>query len=176
QEQSKAEQPKKSAENDEKNAKKKETQDDAEKTSDDSPPPPPPPEIVFRVHMHCEGCARKIQRALKGFPGVEEVKTDCKNSRVVVKGEKADPLKVLERIQKKVHGHRKVELISPLPPPPPPPPEEEKINKPDEKEAPKDAEKKEELSQITVVLGVYMHCEACAQEIKKRILRMKGTK
>ena len=27
---------------------------------------------------------------------------------------------------------------------------------------------------ITVVLKVHMHCEACAQEIKKRILRMKG--
>lgn len=27
---------------------------------------------------------------------------------------------------------------------------------------------------ITVVLKVHMHCEACAQEIKKRIERMKG--
>ena len=27
---------------------------------------------------------------------------------------------------------------------------------------------------IRVVLGVYMHCDACAQEITKRILRMKG--
>ena len=27
---------------------------------------------------------------------------------------------------------------------------------------------------ITVVLKVHMHCEACAQEIKKRILKMKG--
>ncbi|KAK4395587.1 Heavy metal-associated isoprenylated plant protein 7 [Sesamum angolense] len=90
----------------------------------ESPPPPPPPqEIVLRVFMHCEGCARKVRRCLKGFPGVEDVITDCRASKVVVKGEKADPVK---------------------------PPV------------------------ITVVLGVYMHCEACAQEIKRRIQRMKG--
>ena len=33
------------------------------------PPPPPPPEIVLKVFMHCEGCARKVRRSLKGFPG-----------------------------------------------------------------------------------------------------------
>jgi hypothetical protein len=27
---------------------------------------------------------------------------------------------------------------------------------------------------VTVVLKVHMHCEACAQEMKKRILKMKG--
>lgn len=33
------------------------------------PPPPPPAEIVLKVFMHCEGCARKVRRSLKGFPG-----------------------------------------------------------------------------------------------------------
>jgi copper chaperone CopZ len=28
---------------------------------------------------------------------------------------------------------------------------------------------------VSVVLKVYMHCEACAQVIKKKILKMKGT-
>lgn len=32
-------------------------------------PPPPPPEIVLKVYMHCEGCARKVRRCLKGFEG-----------------------------------------------------------------------------------------------------------
>lgn len=109
---------------------------------------------------------------------------------MVVKGEKADPLKVLERVQRK--SHRQVELLSPIPKPP----AEEK--KPEEKEPPKPEEKKEEVrikslrisrlslffhsnrrlpqpQVITVVLKVHMHCEACAQEIEKRILRMKGT-
>lgn len=27
------------------------------------------PEIVLKVDMHCEACAKKIARALKGFPG-----------------------------------------------------------------------------------------------------------
>nr|GEW37185.1 heavy metal-associated isoprenylated plant protein 3 [Tanacetum cinerariifolium] len=141
----------------------------AEEAKDDSAPPPPPPpqEIVLRVFMHCEGCARKVRKCLKGFDGVEDIQTDCKTHKVVVKGEKADPLKVLERVQKK--SHRQVELLSPIPKPAA---EEPKV---EEKEAPKPEEKKEEPPQvITVVLKVNMHCEACAQEIRKRILKMKG--
>ncbi|VVA21706.1 PREDICTED: heavy [Prunus dulcis] len=130
------------------------------------PLPPPPQEIVLKVYMHCEGCARKVKRCLKGFQGVEDVSTDCKTHKVVVKGEKADPTKVLERVQRK--SHRQVELLSPIPKPP----AEEK--KPEEKEQPKPEEKKEEPVVIIVVLKVHMHCDACAQEIKKRILRMKG--
>ncbi|OMO84155.1 hypothetical protein CCACVL1_10970 [Corchorus capsularis] len=138
----------------------------AEESKEESPPPPPQ-EIVLKVYMHCEGCARKVRRCLKGFDGVEDVMTDCKSNKVVVKGEKADPLKVLARVQRK--SHRQVELLSPIPKPPAP---EEK--KPEEPEKPKPEEKKEEPKVITVVLRVHMHCEACAQEIKKRILRMKG--
>ncbi|KAJ8752568.1 hypothetical protein K2173_005457 [Erythroxylum novogranatense] len=130
-------------------------------------PPPPPQEIVLKVYMHCEGCARKVRRCLKGFEGVEDVITDCKTSKVIVKGEKADPLKVLDRVQRK--SHRQVQLISPIPKPPS---EEEK--KAEQKEEPKPQEKKEEPQVITVVLKVYMHCEACAMELKKRIQKMKG--
>ncbi|XP_050223977.1 heavy metal-associated isoprenylated plant protein 7-like [Mercurialis annua] len=141
--------------------------DEAKETKDE--PPPPPQEIVLKVYMHCEGCARKVRRCLKGFDGVEDVITDCKTSKVVVKGEKADPLKVLARVQRK--SHRQVELISPIPKPP----SEEEKKAAEEKEKPKPEEKKEEPpAVIIVVLRVYMHCEACAMEIKKRILRMKG--
>lgn len=147
-------------------AEEKKDEKKPEETKDKSPPPPQ--EIVLKVYMHCEGCARKVRRCLKGFEGVEDVATDCKASKVVVKGEKADPLKVLERIQRK--SHRQVVLISPIPKPPS---EEEK--KAEEKEKPKVEEKKEEPPVIRmVVLRVSMHCEACALEIKKRILRMKG--
>lgn len=38
--------------------------------SKDSPPPPPPQEIILKVYMHCEGCARKVRRCLRGFEGV----------------------------------------------------------------------------------------------------------
>ncbi|GMH01134.1 hypothetical protein Nepgr_002973 [Nepenthes gracilis] len=149
---------------------KKETEKKTEegKDSKDQPPasPPPPPEIVLRVYMHCEGCARKVKKSLKGFNGVEDVITDCKTQKVVVKGEKADPIKVLERVKRKTH--RQVDLLSPIPKPP-----EEEAKKPEEKEPVKVEEKKEEPKVITVVLKVHMHCEACAQEIKKRIERMK---
>lgn len=65
--------------------------------------------------------------------------TDCRSSKVVVKGEKADPVKVLERIQRK--SHRQVELISPIPKPP----SEDQPKKPEEKPIPKIEEKKEEV-------------------------------
>jgi len=88
--------------------------------------------------MHCENCAKKVRRSLKDFPGVEEVITDLKSHMVVVKGEKAEPLKVLERVQKK--SHRKVELLSPIPIAP----EEGKIA--EEEKAAHEEEKKEEVS------------------------------
>ncbi|XP_073036178.1 heavy metal-associated isoprenylated plant protein 7-like [Primulina eburnea] len=146
--------------------KKEDKKPEGPKAAEQAPPPSPPPqEIVLKVYMHCEGCARKVRRCLKGFDGVEEVITDCRSSKVIVKGEKADPLKVLERVQKK--SHSPVELISPIPKP-------EEAKKPEAKEVVKVEEKKAELPAITVVLGVYMHCEACAQEIRKRIQKMEG--
>lgn len=140
-----------------------------EKKKTDAPTAQPPPqEIVLKVYMHCEGCARKVRRCLKGFEGVEDITTDCKTHKVVVKGEKADPLKVLERVQKK--SNRQAELISPIPKPSPP----QSDKKAEEKEVAKPEEKKEEPQVVIVVLSVQMHCEACAEEIKRRILRMKG--
>ncbi|XP_011044104.1 PREDICTED: muscle M-line assembly protein unc-89-like [Populus euphratica] len=167
-EEKKPEQPKKVEEEKkkEKPAEKPATEEKKpEETKKESPPAPQ--EIVLKVYMHCEGCARKVRRWLKGFEGVEDVTTDCKTSKVVVKGEKADPLKVLERIQRK--SHRQVVLISPIPKPP-----SEEKKKAEEKEKPKVEEKKEKPPVIIAMLRVYMHCEACALEIKKRIQRMQG--
>lgn len=51
--------------------KAEEGKDGKEAKEGDAPPPPPPPqEIVLRVYMHCEGCARKVKRCLKGFQGL----------------------------------------------------------------------------------------------------------
>ncbi|XWS37095.1 hypothetical protein CRYUN_Cryun19dG0013300 [Craigia yunnanensis] len=145
--------------------KKEEESKDGKESKEESPAPPQ--EIILKVYMHCEGCARKVRRLLKDFEGVEDVMTDCKSNKVVVKGEKADPLKVLERVQRK--SHRQVELLSPIPKPPAP---EEK--KAEEKVKPKPEYKKEEPQVITVVLKVHMHCDACAQKIKKRFQRIEG--
>ncbi|KAF3319990.1 heavy metal-associated isoprenylated plant protein 26-like protein [Carex littledalei] len=129
---------------------------------------PEPPEIVLKVDMHCEGCARKVQKSLRQFEGVEEVKADSRAKTVVVKGKAADPAKICERVQRKTG--RRVELISPLPPPP----EEEKKEEPPKEEAPPPEEKKEEPKPITVVLKIRMHCETCAQILQKRIKKMEG--
>ncbi|XP_076953406.1 uncharacterized protein LOC143627490 [Bidens hawaiensis] len=80
--------------------------------SKDLPPPPLPQEIAFDVFMHCHECARQVRRCVKELEGVEDVVTDCETHMVVVKGEKADPLNILERIRKKTG--RKVKLLSPV--------------------------------------------------------------
>lgn len=114
--------------------------------------------IELKVDMHCEGCARKVKRALKGFEGVEDVEMDVTSHRVIVKGKSVDPVKICERVQKK--SGRKTELISPLP------------NK--ESEENKPAEVAEELPVVTVVLQVHMHCERCAEKVRKAIMKMTG--
>ncbi|BAF08848.1 heavy metal-associated isoprenylated plant protein 7 [Oryza sativa Japonica Group] len=151
-------------------AEEKEAAAAGEEKKEDAPPPPPPPEeVVMRVFMHCEGCARKVKKILRGFDGVEDVVADSKAHKVIVKGKKAaaDPMKVVHRVQKKTG--RKVELLSPMPPPVEEKKEEEKKEEP---EPPKPEEK--EPTVIAVVLKVHMHCEACAQVIRKKILKMKG--
>ncbi|RDY00335.1 Heavy metal-associated isoprenylated plant protein 8, partial [Mucuna pruriens] len=138
-----------------------------EETKEEKKEEEPPAEIVLKVDMHCEACARKVAKALKGFQGVEEVTADSRTSKVVVKGKAADPIKVFERLQKK--SGKKVELISPLPKPPKDNKEEQET-----KEPPKEEKKDEPPPVVTVVLKVGMHCEACAQVIQKRIRKIKG--
>lgn len=84
------------------------------------------------------------------FLGVEDVQTDCKAQKVVVKGEKADPVKVLERVQRK--SHRQVELISPVPKPPAAAAEEESKKIKEKEVASKSEEKKEEVCLFVVWL------------------------
>ncbi|KAK2644155.1 hypothetical protein Ddye_019350 [Dipteronia dyeriana] len=116
-------------------------------------------EIILKVYMHCEGCSDKVFDCLQGFDGVEEIKMDRANSKVVVKGEKADPIKVFERVQKKYS--RNVELLHPKPKP-----SGEKKQEPEKKEP--------EPEVNIVILKMYMHCEGCVRDIKKSIVRMKG--
>ncbi|KAB2635065.1 copper transport protein CCH [Pyrus ussuriensis x Pyrus communis] len=117
-------------------------------------------EIVLKVLMHCEGCQSKVSKCLRSFEGVEEVVVDYPNHKVTVKGKKADPLRVLERVQNKFS--RNAELISPMP-------------KPENKQK-KEPEKKEVAPpQVkVVVLKTLMHCEGCAIDIKKYLEKIKG--
>jgi len=81
---------------------------------------------------------------------------DSKAHKVLVKGKKAaaEPMKVVERVQKKTG--RKVELLSPIPPPPEEKKEEEKKEEP---EPPKLEEKKEVniINEIHILIYIYIY-------------------
>ncbi|KAL6983944.1 hypothetical protein U1Q18_017316 [Sarracenia purpurea var. burkii] len=80
-----------------------------------------------------------------------------KNHKVTVKGQNADPRKVVNRLHKKTNKH--VNLISPIL---------------KEKKEEKKQEKEEEPKVVEVVLKIYMHCEGCAEDIKYCIHKMQG--
>lgn len=124
-----------------------------------------PEPVVLKVDMHCAGCARGVRKAIKSFKGVEQLEVDMQLNKVTVKGN-VDPLKLRETVQRK--SGRKTELVSPLVLP----------NKTEEKEKEKikteEKKDKPEPVVVTVVLNVSMHCEGCAQTVKKNILKLKG--
>ncbi|CAN1307857.1 Heavy metal-associated isoprenylated plant protein 6 [Linum perenne] len=124
------------------------------------------PVTVFKMDMHCEGCAKKIRRALKHMDGVEDVKTDCETDKLTVTG-KVDPGRVKSRIEEKTK--KKVEIVSP--------------------QAKKDGgggggggggdKKAEEKKpsppkESTVVLKIRTHCEGCIHKMKKIIKKTSG--
>ncbi|XP_010253988.1 PREDICTED: heavy metal-associated isoprenylated plant protein 3-like [Nelumbo nucifera] len=125
--------------------------------------------VVLKVDMHCEGCAKKVKRSVKGFEGVEDVKGDSSNNKLTVVG-KVDPLKLRERVEQKTK--KKVELISPIPKKEDKKPAEGK--KEEKKEEKKEDGKKKEPSETTVVLKIRLHCEGCIQKIRRIISKYKG--
>lgn len=70
--------------------------------------------FVYKVDMHCEGCAKKIKRVVKHFDGVKDVTADTGGSKLTVVG-KIDPVKLREKLEEKTK--RKVVLTNPPPPP-----------------------------------------------------------
>lgn len=134
----------------------KEEQPTVEEESQPPPPPPPPPFILY-VDLHCVGCAKKIERSILKIRGVEEVVMNMNENQVTIKGV-LDPQAVCNKIKKKTK--RMAKVLSPLPaaegePLPP------TINS--------------QVSGLTTVeLNVNMHCQACADQLKKKILKMKG--
>eukprot|EP00252_Welwitschia_mirabilis_P025154 TRINITY_DN774_c0_g1_i4.p1 TRINITY_DN774_c0_g1~~TRINITY_DN774_c0_g1_i4.p1 ORF type:complete len:256 (-),score=23.93 TRINITY_DN774_c0_g1_i4:273-1040(-) len=119
--------------------------------------------------MHCEGCARKVKRSLFGLPGVEEVEVDIHSHKVIVKAKSADPLNVRDRVQKK--SGRRAQLISPIPPPE----DATTAAKPEETaQQPSETKQEEPPKTMVVALKVHMHCERCADEVRKALLKLKG--
>ncbi|XP_010266835.1 PREDICTED: heavy metal-associated isoprenylated plant protein 27-like [Nelumbo nucifera] len=54
--------------------------------------------VEIKVKMDCEGCERKVKKAVEGMKGVNEVDIEAKQSKVVVIGY-VEPRKVLQRIR-----------------------------------------------------------------------------
>ncbi|KAJ6764697.1 HEAVY METAL-ASSOCIATED ISOPRENYLATED PLANT PROTEIN 9 [Salix koriyanagi] len=134
-------------------AKKEEKPTEEEKKEE---PKPPSPFVLF-VDLHCVGCAKKIERSIMKIRGVEGVAIDMAQNQVTIKGI-VEPQAVCNKIMKKTK--RKAKVLSPLP----------------EIEG-------EQMPQVitsqvsgltTVELDINMHCEACAEQLKKKILKMRG--
>ncbi|KAI5584890.1 hypothetical protein BDE02_06G111300 [Populus trichocarpa] len=130
---------------------------------------------VYKLDMHCEGCAKKIRHAVKHLEGVEGLKTDCAGNKLTVTG-KVDPAKIKARLEEKTK--RKVEIISPQPKKDDGAAAGGGDKKADEKPEKKPEGKKEEAKkpppESTVVLKIRLHCEGCISKIKKIISKIKG--
>ncbi|CAN6197534.1 unnamed protein product [Urochloa humidicola] len=131
-------------------------------------------EVVIRVPVHCDGCGRKLRRSLQRIDGVGEVSVDSNTNTVVVRGGKAvENAREAVRIVEKRTG-RKAVLLSPAPEKLPPPPAKGGDSKKRD-DGNKDMNELPEIDmKMVVILRMNLHCDACCEEIKRRILRIKG--
>ncbi|KAF5203172.1 Sodium potassium root defective [Thalictrum thalictroides] len=58
-----------------------------------------PKMVVLRVSMHCNGCAKKVQKHISKMDGVTSFKVDLENKKVVVIGDIL-PFEVLASVSK----------------------------------------------------------------------------
>ncbi|RWW33158.1 hypothetical protein BHE74_00045323, partial [Ensete ventricosum] len=80
-----------------------------EKKKEEGPTP-----VEVKLDMHCEGCALKVRKLVKGLEGVEGVSVDAAHNKLKVVG-KVDPWKLKEFLE--VKTKKKVDFISPKDPP-----------------------------------------------------------
>lgn len=122
--------------------------------------------------------------------GINHIRIDRENHRIILKGDVINnPFKVLERLQKKYN--KNVELISPKPKP-----ENKHKNEPQKKEQVNFFflhfysitfkyyilimyflliyYYKQVITKI-VILKMYIHCEGCASDVKRKIEKMEGS-
>ncbi|CAL9757864.1 unnamed protein product [Musa acuminata subsp. burmannicoides] len=146
---------------------------DGEKKKDKGPTP-----VEVKLDMHCEGCALKVRKLVKGLEGVEGVSVDAAHNKLKVVG-KVDPWKLKEFLE--VKTKKKVDFIFPKDPPKKAKDHggDAKKNK-DADDKGKDAKKSSDDKKpkppavSTVVLKIRLHCDGCIQRIKRRIHKIKG--
>ncbi|OAY38079.1 heavy metal-associated isoprenylated plant protein 3 [Manihot esculenta] len=138
-----------------------------------------PQTTVFKIEIHCEGCASKIIKLARGLDGVENVKADPAASKLTVIG-KVDPSKIREILHQKTK--KKVDIISPQP-------KKEDSNNKNKDENKKSSEKKpdadkkkpdadnkkaKEAPVTSAVIKVAFHCLGCIGKIHKIVTKTKG--
>ncbi|PON83697.1 Heavy metal-associated domain containing protein [Trema orientale] len=159
QEQAKAEakpEEKKEEKAEEKKEERAEEKKEEEKKEEKEEPKPPSPFILF-IDLHCVGCAKKIERSIMKIRGVEAVAIDMAKNEVTIKGI-VEPQAVCTKLMKKTK--RRVRVLSPLPAA--------------EGEPIPEVVTSQVSGPVTVELNVNMHCEACAEQLKSKILKMRG--
>ncbi|KAL7003753.1 hypothetical protein U1Q18_004899 [Sarracenia purpurea var. burkii] len=115
--------------------------------------------LLLFVDLHCVGCAKKIEKSIMKIRGVEGVVIDMAQNQVSIKGE-VEAEAVCTKITRRTK--RKARVLTPLP-------------VVDAQSLPQlDNSQASELT--TVELNVNMHCEACAEQLKRKILKMKGVR
>ncbi|KAF3432723.1 hypothetical protein FNV43_RR23825 [Rhamnella rubrinervis] len=140
----------------EENKEEKTEEKKEEKAVEKEEPKPPSPFVLF-VDLHCVGCAKKIERSIKKIRGVEDVVTDMAKNEVTIKGI-VEPHAICNKIMKKTK--RRAKVLSPLPAA--------------EGEPIPEVVTSQVSPSVTVELNVNMHCEACAEQLKRKILKMRG--
>ncbi|XP_030522110.1 heavy metal-associated isoprenylated plant protein 6-like isoform X2 [Rhodamnia argentea] len=126
--------------------------------------------VVLKMDMHCDGCAKKVRRAVRSFDGVEDVKVDTAANKLTVTG-KVDPTKIKEKLEEKTK--KKVEIVSPQPKKDGGGGDKKPEEKPEKKTEDKKAEDKKP-KETTVVFKIRTHCDGCIKKIKKIVSKING--
>ncbi|KAG4949738.1 hypothetical protein JHK86_042977 [Glycine max] len=119
-------------------------------------PKPQSPCVLF-VDLHCKGCAKKIKKSIMKMRGVWGVVIDMAENEVTIKGI-VEPQAICNIISKKTK--KRAQVISPLP-------------EAAEGEPIPEAVTSQASEPVTVELKISMHCEACAKQLKRKILKMR---
>lgn len=122
-------------------------------------PTQPPSPVILHVDLHCVGCAKKIEKSIMKIRGVEGVVIDMAQNQVTLKGI-VDPQAVCNTIMKRTK--RRVKVISPV------------LPAAEGEAATSQVVSSQVSGSTTVELHVNMHCEACAEQLKRKILKMRG--
>ncbi|PSS04512.1 Heavy metal-associated isoprenylated plant protein [Actinidia chinensis var. chinensis] len=142
-----------------KQAEEKKEEKTEEKKEENAEEPKPPLPFVLFVNLHCVGCAKKIEKSILRIRGVEGVMIDLLQNQVTIKGV-IEPQAVCAKIMKKTK--RSARVLSPLPA--------------TEGEPIPEVVNSQVSGLTTVELNVNMHCEACAEQLKRKILKMRGVR